>query len=178
MREIHTHLQHLSRKLVYMGYTTKFTGQFTLSPLPMPAEVVLACYDLEGTDGRESNYEGPAKGHMPDSYLQWKLTKDRTALKWDGGEKFYEYEAWLQWLVDYVFTPEGITVSGQVEYSGDEVKDTGTLAVVDGQVIKTPAVFVDPQSLEELQAFRQFVLDSKHGDQLVRAWQTQQARKK
>lgn len=151
-----------------MGYTTEFDGQFDLSPLPLPAEVVLQLMDLADVCGRDINDDD-----APDSYNQWELTKDRQHLKWDGGEKFYSYREWLQYLIDHVCKPAGITVSGSVDYSGEEVTDVGVLTVIDGVVVDQKKAVINDQDLAELQAFKAFVLESRYGDELLRAWQKQ-----
>lgn len=119
-----------------MGYTTNFTGKFSFDK-PADAETVLSCRDLLQKDYRDADFPPGA----PSAYLQWEITKDRLHLEWDGGEKFYDYVEWLQWLIDNKFKPAGLTLSGAVKYSGEETEDCGTLEIVDGQVIKTPATF-------------------------------------
>lgn len=74
-----------------MGYTTKFKGAITLSrPLTFGEARKL----LEFHDDPDI-----IAGQHPGSYLQWVPTESLDGIVWDGGEKFYEYTEWMQWLV-------------------------------------------------------------------------------
>jgi hypothetical protein len=55
-------------------------------------------------------------------------------LEWDGGEKFYNYEEWLEYLIAHFFNRWGYTLSGCVRWSGEDTDDVGTLAVEDNVV--------------------------------------------
>lgn len=120
-----------------MGYTTDFSGQFSFDR-EVDAETIHFCNAMLQKDYRDADFP---KDTAPAAYLQWQITEDRLHLQWDGNEKFYEYEEWLQWLIDRVFVPRGYMLSGKVVYQGEEVGDVGTLAIVDGRVIKSAAVF-------------------------------------
>lgn len=144
-----------------MGYTTKFDGQFTLDRLP-PAEVIVRLNEIhDDPDTAENN---------PGSYCQWELTKDCMHLRWDCGEKFYNYTEWLQYLIDTVLAPAGISLSGTVKYQGEQVGDTGTISVVDGKAI-AEEVDMLAGTIEELRAFKKFVLESDYADDLLEGWE-------
>lgn len=115
-----------------MGYTTEFEGRFDFDK-PMDAELVLFMMDIDDQRGKLPG--------APDGYCQWVVTKDRLHIMWDGNEKFYDYVEWLQWLIDNKFKPAGLMLTGSVKYSGEEMEDCGTLSIVDGVVVKTPATF-------------------------------------
>lgn len=153
-----------------MGYTTEFDGQFDLDKLP-PAEVIVRLRELEGADGDE--LEGAPSG----GYCQWQLTKDCQHIEWDGGEKFYDYPQWLQYLIDTVLRPHGVTLTGSVNYSGEEVDDNGVLVVEDGIVRKVKNAELT-SSLEGLQAFKKFVEDHRYGYEIMRDWNRTQRRKR
>lgn len=144
-----------------MGYTTKFNGKFTLSKLPK-AETIVSLMQLSGSEG--DDIVG-----APDSYCQWQLTKDCLHLEWGGGEKFYNYSEWLQFIADKFFTPEGIEVTGEVLFDGEEIGDTGTLQVVSGKVVSKKLQII-PDDIDELIRFRNFVLKLDCADDIVRAW--------
>jgi hypothetical protein len=154
-----------------MGYTTRFHGRFDLDKLP-PAEAIVRLRELEGIDGRKM--EDP---NAPGGYCQWQLTKDCRGIEWDYGEKFYEYVEWLQYLIDNVLTPHGVTLSGSVNYSGEETDDNGVLVVEDGAVrqIKHRELAM---SLEGLQEFKRFVESHKYSYEIMRDWQAEQKRKR
>ncbi len=70
---------------------------------------------------------------QPGLWCHWVPNEDGTQLQWDEGEKFYEYEAWLDYLIDHFLAPWGYTVSGQVEYQGEERDDRGLIVVEDNK---------------------------------------------
>jgi len=47
-------------------------------------------------------------------YCQWMPSDDGKLLVWDGGEKFYEYVEWLQYLIDNFFVSWGYVINGSV----------------------------------------------------------------
>jgi hypothetical protein len=155
-----------------MGYTTKFDGRFDLDKLP-PAEVIVRLRELEGIDGRDM--EDPCA--PKDGYCQWQLTKDCRGIEWDHGEKFYNYVEWLQYLIDNVLTPHDVTLSGSVNYSGEEADDNGVLVVENGSVrqVKHREIAI---SLEGLHEFKKFVESHKYGYEIIRDWQKEQKRKR
>ncbi len=111
-----------------MGYTTRFTGQFKIEPpLTVPHFNELKAI----ADGKCD--EGPG-GHC-----QWTPTDDGEGLRWDCGEKFYDYDKWLQFLIDSRLRPWGHTVTGAVRWQGEAWKDVGVLSVENGKVSKHKA---------------------------------------
>lgn len=42
---------------------------------------------------------------QPGLWLQWRPNDDGTALRWDGGEKFYNSEEWMRYLIDKLLSP-------------------------------------------------------------------------
>jgi len=144
-----------------MGYTTTFTGTFKLSKLP-GAETIVALRQFENLT--ETNLPG-----QPDSYCQWVLTPDCRGIKWDGGEKFYHYEEWLQYLMDTFLKHEGITLSGEVKFKGEDPGDRGVLTVKDGKVVRSSKAAI-PDDAKTLKRFKAFVLASEWADGIVAAW--------
>ena len=110
-----------------VGYTTDFTGQFDLDK-QLTLDDFRLLEDLSGTDGRDED-------ECPDAYCQWEPTKDGRGIRWDGGEKFYLYPEWLQWIIDQVLTPKGYVLTGQVAFRGEDTGDRGTLVIEDGKVV-------------------------------------------
>lgn len=109
-----------------MGYTTDFDGVLHLSrPLTVPEfnELKKLGEEYEKKDYAKVNPE------HPDSYLQWVPTKDGEGLEWNGGEKFYDYVEWLEWLIKYWFTPKNIELNGAIRWQGEEIGDVGRIEV-------------------------------------------------
>jgi hypothetical protein len=123
-----------------MGYTTEFKGAFDLDA-PLTLEQAGLLRMLAADEAEEEDWE--RFDRHPEGYFQWTVTKDRQHIVWDGNEKFYDYDEWLQWLIDGLLTAWGRTLSGQVEYQGESRDDWGLLKVVSGKVVKverpTPA---------------------------------------
>ena len=70
---------------------------------------------------------------QPGLWCQWIIDDDGN-LAWDGGEKFYEYEEWLKYLIDKIFAPLGYVLNGNIEWQGEEYDDFGYIEVVDNEV--------------------------------------------
>jgi hypothetical protein len=71
---------------------------------------------------------------QPELWCQWIPTQDGTAICWDGNEKFYEYTAWLKYLIKHFLQPWGYALNGEVAYSGEHAFDTGILSVINNEV--------------------------------------------
>lgn len=146
-----------------MGYTTNFEGRFNMSETAS-AEVIIKLRQLEGADGREMD-----DPDAPGTYCQWQITRDCSGIEWDGGEKFYDYVEWLQYIIDKILAPSGIHLTGSVAYFGEEVTDNGMLIIKDGKVeqVKTAQV---AEEWSALVAFRDFVLKGRFGQEIAREW--------
>lgn len=66
---------------------------------------------------------------QPGLWCQWVVGDD--IMEWDGNEKFYEYESWLQYLTTNFFQPWGVMVNGNVEFQGEDREDRGKIVMVD-----------------------------------------------
>ena len=67
---------------------------------------------------------------QPGLWCQWIINKDG-CLEWDGGEKFYNYEEWLDYLIDNFFAPLGYVLNGDIQWQGEDSDDCGTIHVED-----------------------------------------------
>jgi hypothetical protein len=119
-----------------MGYDTKFSGALKLSrALTLPE----AAFILEANKNPDTIPTGdrPAR-----SYMQWVPSETLDHIVYDGNEKFYDYVDWMKWLVNYL-KGIGITADGEIDWSGDQAGDTGTIVVANSEVTvrdhKTPA---------------------------------------
>lgn len=151
----------MSPEIQLMGYTTEFDGRFEMNKLP-PTEVVVRLNELDDIDGREQDDD-----KMPSGYNQWKLTPDCRHIEWDGGEKFYDYVEWLQYIIDTVLTPNDIALSGSVAYSGENASDNGILTIENGIAVQRPHAELS-NTLADLTAFKTFVLAHEYGDKILR----------
>lgn len=108
-----------------MGYTTEFTGAIGLSRKLTMAE---AKQLLEINASDESEKTTGIK-----AYFQWVPANTFEHIVWDGNEEFYKYVEQLRWLCDWL-GERGVLANGTLYWSGEETRDTGTLAVVDNAV--------------------------------------------
>jgi len=83
------------------------------------------------------DYNRPPMG-QPSLWCQWIPGYEGRVIHWDGGEKFYNYVEWLQYLVDNFLRPWGYRLNGEVEWSGEETRDVGRLVVRDNMVLVNP----------------------------------------
>ena len=101
-------------------------GEFYVDPDP------LSCgQDFENPNVIDSNNPPSTQ---PGLWLQWKMMDDRQTIEWDGGEKFYAYTDWMEYIIDKILAPAGYKVNGTIAWSGEEVGDNGEIIVVDNIV--------------------------------------------
>lgn len=117
-----------------MGYSTDFSGKFNITG----DITVRFLRELEkANDGQPVESVigiGREVVEAPDGYCQWELTDGYTSLQWDGGEKFYDYIKWLEWICAH-FVKDGIKLNGSVQWQGEEIGDVGIIRVKDNNVI-------------------------------------------
>lgn len=87
--------------------------------------------------GQDFSHPSVVDGNRPPSsqpglWCQWIVIGD--TVQWDGGEKFYNYTEWLQYLIDNFFKPWGYTLNGQVDWRGEDWSDTGTIQVINNKI--------------------------------------------
>jgi hypothetical protein len=70
---------------------------------------------------------------QPGLWCQWQLD-DETTLAWDGGEKFYNYIEWLQYLIVHFFEPWGIKLNGECYWQGEDNSDMGKIEIIDNVI--------------------------------------------
>ena len=89
-----------------------------------------------GQDNDESvtNENIPPTG-QPGLWCHWIPNHNGTAIVWDGGEKFYDYVEWIEYLVEHFLKPWGYKVNGEVEWIGEDPNDRG-LIVIKNNLVK------------------------------------------
>lgn len=65
---------------------------------------------------------------QPGLWCQWTPTEDGWGLEWDGGEKFYHYVEWLEYIINWL-KPRGYVLNGTVDWQGEDSEDRGTIVV-------------------------------------------------
>jgi len=74
---------------------------------------------------------------QPGLWCQWTATDDGTAIVWDGGEKFYNYIEWLQYLQAQILSRWGVKLSGSVQWFGEDMNDFGVILAQEGTIRAT-----------------------------------------
>jgi hypothetical protein len=105
-------------------------------------------YYVGGNDGDEDIVDRNDSGAQPSLVCDWVPTVDGKHFEWDGGEKFYGYVEWLEYLIEHFFDPWGKTLNGKVEWHGDENDDHGMIFIVDN-VVSTMALPAIPYDDED-----------------------------
>ena len=77
-------------------------------------------------DSSVIDHNAPPSG-QPGLWCQWTVDDEGTELTWDEGEKFYNYEEWLNYLVENFFKPWGCELDGQIDWIGEDSNDRGTI---------------------------------------------------
>jgi hypothetical protein len=103
--------------------------------LPLGIE---ACYLVSGshglpgpgTDDSILDYNRPPQG-QPGLWCKWEPSEDRTAIIWNGAEKFYDYLEWPSYLIEHFLEPWGYVLNGQMTWQGEDPDDVGTIVVTD-----------------------------------------------
>jgi hypothetical protein len=84
--------------------------------------------------GQKGFAQGEVEKGQPGLWCQWEISEDGTELFWDGGEKFYNYIAWLKYIIKNFFIPWGIFANGEIEWQGEERDDIGKIKVKNNEI--------------------------------------------
>ena len=88
------------------------------------------------------NYNKPPES-QPGLWCDWCIN-EYGELEWDGGEEFYNYVEWLEYLIDKIFASAGYVLNGKIAWRGENFEDNG-LILVDNN--KVHAIDLNPQKL-------------------------------
>jgi len=72
---------------------------------------------------------------QPSLWCQWIPSTDGREIVWDGAEKFYEYRAWLAYIIASILAPRHYHLTGNVHYQGEDPDDNGMIIVVENQIL-------------------------------------------
>lgn len=85
----------------------------------------------------QAGFMEKSKG-QPGLWLQWTITENEEdgsqQLEWDGGEKFYNYVEWLEYLILKFFIPWKVQLNGEILWYGEDRSDTGKIVVTNNEV--------------------------------------------
>jgi len=106
-----------------MGYTTDFKGSLSFSKNLTKAQVKTI------NDFCHSRHDTPG---YPGIWCDWEVCSN--SLQHNGGEKFYNYVEWLQYLIDNYFSKWGVLLNGEMAWSGEDSEDRGVIIVENNDV--------------------------------------------
>jgi hypothetical protein len=105
-----------------------------------------------GSFGQENMLGNPAADDVidhnrepsgqPGLWCQWVPSHDGEAIEWNGGEKFYNYVEWLEYIIEHFLKPWGYVLNGTVTWEGEEQGDVGKIIVNDNVVTTKQARLV------------------------------------
>jgi hypothetical protein len=70
---------------------------------------------------------------QPGLWCGWTVYADdetNQTFEHDGGEKFYNYVEWLQYMIKFFFIPWGVMLNGEIDWRGEDWEDNGVITVV------------------------------------------------
>lgn len=104
-------------------------------PVGEEGEFFVGGKGFAGQDEDDSvvDHNSPPKT-QPGLWCQWTVNDHANAIVWDGGEKFYHYVEWLQYIIEKFIKPWGYVLNGRVNWEGEDKGDTGVITVVDNVV--------------------------------------------
>lgn len=124
-----------------MGYTTEFEGGFRITP-PLTAKQTATLKRFAETrhcaGGKDDVRAYNDNSGYPGLWCHWTPSEDGALLGWDGGEKFYKYVEWLEYLVERFLKPWGRRIDGEVRYQGEESNDRGSIFAENNVVRRVP----------------------------------------
>jgi hypothetical protein len=117
-----------------MGSSTFFNGRFTLNK-PLKDDLYKELINFNHTRHPDIMSYG--------LWCQWIPTDDKTTIVHDGGEKFYNYVEWLEYLIQHFLKPNGYILNGEVEGQGETMGDYFKIICRNNLVKKIYPVFID-----------------------------------
>ncbi len=97
-------------------------------------------YSMIDNTGSVIDYNEPP-GTQPELWNQWIPTPDGKGIEWDGGEKFYCYVRWLEYIINHFLIRWGYVLNGKVEFQGEEDEDSGHISVINNKVEKHECIW-------------------------------------
>jgi len=85
---------------------------------------------------------------QPGLWCQWQPDEDGEYIEQDGGEKFYNYTEWIEYLIEHFLAPWGYTVNGEVDWDGEESGDDGTITVENNVVTSESRYDLDQKAIQ------------------------------
>ena len=109
-----------------MGYSTEFNGSLAVSG----DDTSLDKFDVWMDELHETRHGSDCAvwSGYPGFYCQWVFNRETCTIEWDGGEKFYEYIQWLQFVFEKC-DELNLSANGKISWQGDNYQDQGEIIV-------------------------------------------------
>lgn len=106
-------------------------------PIGNEAEYFVGGVGYFGQDDDPSviDHNDPPK-NQPGLWCQWVPSADGEGIEWNGGEKFYYYVEWLNYIIKNFLIPWGLVLNGTVKWRGEDFDDSGKIIVKNNVVSK------------------------------------------
>lgn len=88
---------------------------------------------------------------QPSLWCQWTPSDDGKFIKWDGGEKFYQYDTWLRYINQHFLKPWGVKLTGDVKWYGESRSDRGVIVANNGIEVLSGDKFVAYKQTKRLE---------------------------
>jgi hypothetical protein len=73
------------------------------------------------------------ESYQPGLWCQW-VVIDNKYIEWDGGEKFYNYIEWIEYIIKNFLTKWDVKLNGVVEWEGEDKEDIGKIVIQDNEI--------------------------------------------
>jgi hypothetical protein len=106
----------------------------------------------QGNGGFVVDHNRPPRT-QPSLWCQWTPNEDGTEIAWDEGEKFYSYVAWIEYIIEKILEPRGYSLTGNVNWTGEDSNDIGVISIVENKVTihtGTHRVYAGPKAKKYL----------------------------
>lgn len=171
-----------------MGYTTDFSGTIKIEPPLNKAEILYleafngsrrvkrtkGPYFVGDTDtgvfrpgGKITQHDDVIDSNCPPDgqpglWCHWMPSPEGDEIEWDGGEKFYDSEEWMRYIIDHFLKPDCAArialpflqanhiCNGEIEAQGEDSSDSWLLIVKDNVVSSERLVKVRESKLKSL----------------------------
>lgn len=75
---------------------------------------------------------------QPSLWCRWIVDEDDDSiLRLDGGEKIYEYDKWLVYIIDNFLKPWGYVANGCIKWQGEDIDDRGKIYCKNNEITIT-----------------------------------------
>lgn len=115
-----------------MGYSTDFDGTIEFSRPLTVAEAKTLTDHAEQRHGGNMDVDPGAPGF----WCNFVANENATGLVWNGNEKTYDAEAWIQLICDKFLKPWGVVANGELRAQGEDPSDAWLLRVTDNKVTR------------------------------------------